>query len=84
MEVCTTQAKEQSRCGKIGFGHTYDEARTIIGLTKTSLTPSTSTQHVILSPAQARTVYFLELHGPISTTQKVLIVADLQTVPELY
>lgn len=64
------------------FGYTYEEAVAIIGITKTAMKPSTSTQQAILLPAQARAVYLLNLDGPISTTAKVQIAANLPTIPD--
>jgi hypothetical protein len=64
------------------FGYTYEEAVAIIGITKTATKPSTLTLQTILSPAQARTVYLLKLDGPISTTAKVQIAANLPNIPE--
>jgi hypothetical protein len=64
------------------FGYTYDEAAELIEIATTIKKPPTAT--VILSPAQARTIYALKLEGPISTPQKVQVVANLRTVPKSY
>ncbi|KAG4438533.1 hypothetical protein IFR05_006007 [Cadophora sp. M221] len=45
------------------FGYTYDEAATLIGITKSTAT-KVSAQQPMLSPAQARTIYLLKLDGP--------------------
>ena len=54
----------------------------MIGITKASTKPSTSTRQAKLSPAQTRAIYLLKLDGLIPTTQKVQIVANLLTIPE--
>lgn len=65
------------------YDYTYEEAVAIIGMTKTVTKPSTSTQQTILSPAQARLVYLLKLDGPISTTVKVQLAANLPNYPRV-
>ncbi|OBT76943.1 hypothetical protein VF21_04142 [Pseudogymnoascus sp. 05NY08] len=64
------------------FGYLYEEAVAIIRIAQNATKPSTSTQQVILSPVQARTVYLVKLDGPISTPQRVQIAANLATIPE--
>jgi hypothetical protein len=66
------------------FGYTYGQAAELVKLTKTVKKPSTATQQVILSPAQARTIYALKLDGLISTPQKVQTAANLANIPVVY
>ncbi|TVY55561.1 hypothetical protein LCER1_G003588 [Lachnellula cervina] len=65
------------------FGYTYDQAAELVGITQ-NIKKAATTQHAILSPAQARTIYALKLDGPISTPHKVQSAANLPMVPESY
>jgi hypothetical protein len=66
------------------FSYTYEEAAELFQITRTAKKPSAGGQQTILSLAQARTIYALKLEGPISTPQRVQIVANLSTIPESY
>jgi hypothetical protein len=66
------------------FGYTYGKAAERLQISRVAKTPSAVTRQAILSPAQARTIYALKLEGPISTPQKVQIVANLSTILDSY
>jgi hypothetical protein len=66
------------------FGYTYGKATELIRIARTIQKPSTATQQTVLSPAQARAIYALKLDSPISTPQKVQVIANLSMIPESY
>jgi hypothetical protein len=66
------------------YGYTYEEAAERVQLISIAKKRSPVTRQAILSPALARTIYTLKLEGPISTPQKVQIVANLSTIPESF
>jgi hypothetical protein len=66
------------------FGYTYEEAAERLQIISIAKKQSAVTRQETLLPAQARTIYALKLEGPISTPQKVQIVANLSTIPKSY
>jgi len=66
------------------LGYTYNQAAELFQLTKSVKNQHPFGQQVIISPAQARTVYALKLVGLTPTPQKVQIAANLLTAPESY